>query len=400
MLAIASFILHGIYVLLPPASLGVFATKGPTWLKRSVAGAWISGSLLAGVILAAYVFATGGSVAYGQIAKAIYFGVSVMLLLRVVDTGIKAGVFRLYRIDRPGVARWRLALAVLTRVIVFGSLALPWVMSAAMVYRPRVVPPETPRSVIMLAYESVEFTASDGTRLAGWYIPASESSPITAIVCHGLGSSKSGMWMILQKLNEAGINVLTIDLRAHAESSGQLTTFGATESADVIGAVDWIKQNYPDAGRRVVGVGASLGAAAIIEAAAIDPRIDAVATIGTFDSMSQLSVDLSNAHFAPPLNWLARWLAMPMASLHAGVNLYAVKPGEMVEAIWPRPVLIIHGANDEIIPFSHGKRLYDHAYEPREAMFTGGTHNEILDDPAVVDRVVQFVLYALSSPVI
>jgi fermentation-respiration switch protein FrsA (DUF1100 family) len=82
------------------------------------------------------------------------------------------------------------------------------------------------------------------------------------------------------------------------------------------------------------------------------------------------------------------------------VNLYAVNPGEKIESIWPRPVLIVHGANDEIIPFSHGKRLYDRAYEPRDAMFTGGTHNEILDDPAVVDRVVQFVLYAQSSPVI
>jgi fermentation-respiration switch protein FrsA (DUF1100 family) len=39
------------------------------------------------------------------------------------------------------------------------------------------------------------------------------------------------------------------------------------------------------------------------------------------------------------------------------------------------PVLIIHGTRDEVIPFTHGKRLYDAAPEPRLALWVEGAHH-------------------------
>jgi uncharacterized protein len=284
--------------------------------------------------------------------------------------------------------------------VIFATFALPWVMAAVMVYRPRVVPVETPMSIMRLEYQSVRFDAPDGTRIDAWYLPASSPSATTALVCHGLGASKASMWTILSGLHEAGINVLTIDLRAHASSGGQMSSFGANEWKDVIGAVDYLKMHRPADAERVVAIGASLGAAAIIRAASTDDRIDAVATLGTFDSLPALAQDLSSQHMVFPLNLLTRYLALPLASLHVGQNLFDVRPGNDIDRIWPRPVLIIHGGNDEIIPFEHGKRLYDRAYEPREKRFTGGTHNGVLDDPAVVEAIIRFALTAQPWPVI
>jgi len=399
-IALLSTVLHGIYIILPAASLGAFAFRGRPWLKRTIAGAWISGSILAAAVLAAYVMAIGGSASYLQIGMAIYFGVALMLLLKLVDALFRRAIGRVFKIDRPDTKRSTLALAMVLRVVVFGAFALPWVMSAVMVYRPRVQPDETPGSILRVEYEAVTFPARDGTRIAGWYVPAKTASPVTELLCHGLGASKSGMWSILRGLHEADVNVLTIDLRAHGYSGGNLTTFGAKEPDDVLGAIDWLRLHHVEDSDRIVGVGASLGAAALIDAAARDVRIDAVVSIGTFDSFSTLASEISEQHMVPPISWLTQAMALPMASLHAGVDLSSISPGDHIADIWPRPVMIVHGANDEIIPFAHGKRLYDKAFSPRESVFTGGTHNGVLDDPAIVARIVEFVLHAQPVPVI
>jgi dipeptidyl aminopeptidase/acylaminoacyl peptidase len=40
------------------------------------------------------------------------------------------------------------------------------------------------------------------------------------------------------------------------------------------------------------------------------------------------------------------------------------------------PVLIVHSRDDEMISFSHGRRLFEAANEPKELLEIRGTHNE------------------------
>ena len=40
------------------------------------------------------------------------------------------------------------------------------------------------------------------------------------------------------------------------------------------------------------------------------------------------------------------------------------------------PVLIVHSRHDEIMPFSHGRRLFEMAKEPKKFLEITGTHNE------------------------
>jgi fermentation-respiration switch protein FrsA (DUF1100 family) len=208
------------------------------------------------------------------------------------------------------------------------------------------------------------------------------------------------MWTLMQGLHDGNINVLTIDMRAHGESGGQICTFGRREALDVLGAMDWLKTEHPEESQRVVGAGASLGAAALLSASAQDERFDGVVAMGTFDAFSGLSRDVANDHLIPPLNWLARGIGVPLASLHAGVNLRDIRPADDIARVWPRPVMVIHGTIDEIIPFERGRALYNAAYSPRESMWLLGTHNSIIDDVSVVKRIVHFVQTAGPSPVI
>jgi len=40
------------------------------------------------------------------------------------------------------------------------------------------------------------------------------------------------------------------------------------------------------------------------------------------------------------------------------------------------PVLIVHSRDDEMIPFSHGRRLFEGASEPKKFLEIRGSHNE------------------------
>jgi fermentation-respiration switch protein FrsA (DUF1100 family) len=42
------------------------------------------------------------------------------------------------------------------------------------------------------------------------------------------------------------------------------------------------------------------------------------------------------------------------------------------------PVLVIHGTADEVIPVSHGRRLYDAANDPKQSLWVDGTHHNDL----------------------
>jgi uncharacterized protein len=39
------------------------------------------------------------------------------------------------------------------------------------------------------------------------------------------------------------------------------------------------------------------------------------------------------------------------------------------------PVLVVHSPDDDIIPFHHGRRLWEAAREPKEFLEISGTHN-------------------------
>lgn len=399
MLFAASLVVRTLYVVLPVLSLLAFVRPSPRALRASVAGGWISGMLVGGCVAAGYVIAMGGAISATQAAFACYFGVSLLLLLKLVDALIFNGTRRLFR-AREG-AFWRSASASLLRVVLMACFALPWVMAAVMVYRPRVHVQQSPADLLHTECDDVAFTARDGTRIAGWYLPSNKESSTVALLCHGLGSGRAGWLTLIDRLHRDGVNVLAIDLRAHGDSGGQLCSFGAREKLDPIAAVDWLKSTHPESAERIVGVGASLGSAALFAAAADDSRIDAVASLSTFDTLQNELNDVATRRMPRPLGWLARHLALPMASLHAGVDLRTVRPIDAIDKLWPRPVFIVHATGDEIIPFDAGVRLYQQATQPKQSLWIkGGSHNGLLEDPEVLKAVEQFVRNATAEPVI
>ena len=63
------------------------------------------------------------------------------------------------------------------------------------------------------------------------------------------------------------------------------------------------------------------------------------------------------------------------------------------------PVLIVHSRDDDIIPFTHGRRIFDAANEPKEFLEIRGSHNEgfLITGPRYRDGLESFILRISSE---
>jgi fermentation-respiration switch protein FrsA (DUF1100 family) len=62
------------------------------------------------------------------------------------------------------------------------------------------------------------------------------------------------------------------------------------------------------------------------------------------------------------------------------------------------PVLVIHGTADEVIPVSHGRRLYEAAGQPKQALWVEGAHHN--DVPLVAGARYWSALTAFGQQVV
>ncbi|HJU29068.1 MAG TPA: alpha/beta hydrolase, partial [Candidatus Binataceae bacterium] len=310
--------------------------------------------------------------------------------------------------------RMRGMLSGLTRLVILFGVGLPYVMATVLTYRPKVELRDDPLKQLGFHFEPVSFSATDGTPLSGWWIPAEDSrgrpranrsGENTVLICHGLASNKSNQLVLARGFVPYGYNVLIFDFRAHGASGGQLTSFGDLERRDVLGAVRWIRAHHAGQARHIYGVGASMGAAALIAAAADrspeGQAIDAIAAYGTYDSVRAELQFVAEDRFVPPLRFVIERLGLPLASAQVGADLNSFSPATLVHDLWPRPIMVIHGLNDQIIAFNRGQRLFDSAQQPKRRLWVDKAgHNDIINDDNVAQRVREFFQNAKPVPVI
>lgn len=271
-------------------------------------------------------------------------------------------------------------------------------LSVVATHRCKLADGQDPLSTLDLAYESIRFPTSDGLMLDGWFVPEEPASDRTIIVCHGAGANKGNFVWFLGPLARRGYNVMFFDFRAHGGSDGRTTTYGIRERVDVIAAVDWLKRNRPEQARVVVGLGSSQGAMALALAAAEDGRINAVVLDSPFASPRELMHD--NARVVPIIGPLITDLLLAEVSLQTGTNFFTASAEQAVREMGPRPVMVIHGDDDFIMPREHAQRLYAAASGPRSIWFGPGPHSNIATQAPseYAERLFKFLEEHLGKP--
>jgi len=234
-------------------------------------------------------------------------------------------------------------------------------------------PLHIPPSVYKADYEEVSFASVDNIVLKGWLVkpshPGTKSSAI--IICHGVGANRSDFTELAVSLSQRGHFVLLFDFRAHGESGGRRTSLGYHEQKDIEAAFDFLKARHElDPG--LIGIyGFSMGGSAALLAAAKTGAFSAIVADSAFTSLRDQARDaITGFYHLPSFPFLP--LAVFGYELYFQTRVDAVAPVNVIATIAPRPVLIIAGEGDKLIPADNGRRLFAAAGQPKELWIIPG----------------------------
>jgi pimeloyl-ACP methyl ester carboxylesterase len=250
---------------------------------------------------------------------------------------------------------------------------------------PRNTDPSRTPAAFGVAFEDVRFASrTPGLELAGWHVPYAGADRALVMV-HGHTSSRTtefkGRFVdLVVALQQRGFTVLAFDLRGHGASDPARTGFGALEHADVAGAIDWLQgQGYST--ERIGVFGVSMGGMAAIRAVAETPAIAALVT----DSTPPEVLEVVRREWATASGLPGFFLPTTLlaARLQYGLDLSAAPALMMLPQVAPRPVLLIHGAADALVPPTEADALAATLPGVERWVVPGAPHAEsFLVDPA------------------
>jgi fermentation-respiration switch protein FrsA (DUF1100 family) len=240
-------------------------------------------------------------------------------------------------------------------LVYLGLMALIYFKQSSLVFQPEMdrnyrASPAT----IGLSFTPLKLATTDGETLDGWFVPAKPEVRGLVIFFHGNAGNIAHRLDYLRMLHELGLATLIIDYRGYGLSSGSPTEQGTYLDAEAMWRHARDVLRFP--ADRIILFGESLGGGVAAQLAA-NHRPGALVLASTFTSVPDVGADL--------------YPVLP-------IRLLAHIRYETLEKL-PRiscPVLVIHSRNDDIIPFAHGRRLFEKASPPKQFIELEGGHNE------------------------
>jgi uncharacterized protein len=194
-----------------------------------------------------------------------------------------------------------------------------------------------------LPVEDVWLKAADGTKLHAWWIP-NKTAKFTFLALHGNASNIANRASVYEFLHSTPANVLALEYRGYGHSEGKPSESGMYLDAQA--AHQYLVDVQKIDPKTIISFGQSLGTAVAANLASQLP-VGAVILEAPFPSASALARKMF--WFLPGIQFFVRGQLNTAARLqHTGV-----------------PLLIVHCAQDPVIPFEFGQSVYNRAPEPK-----------------------------------
>jgi uncharacterized protein len=224
-----------------------------------------------------------------------------------------------------------------------------------------------PAQAGMSGVEDLRLTTDDGEVLVAWYVPAKDGHPLI-LYFHGNGGALVDRVLRFLALMASGYGFLAISYRGYGGSTGSPTQKGLMEDGETA-YLEARARGYD--GDRIVLMGESLGTGVAITLAAMH---DAAALV--LDSPFSSAVAVAAAHYPIfPVNWL----------------MFDQFRSDLAISDVHIPILFLHGDEDDIIPISLARRLFELANEPKTFMHVSGGKHLVLGLAEVFPRVRDWI---------
>ena len=221
---------------------------------------------------------------------------------------------------------------------------------------------------IKVDIEEVQIKTSDNINLLGWFHKKDLNKFKTIVYFHGNAGKLENRIHKLNHFKDMDINFLIISWRGFSENSGKPTEQGLYK--DGKSAIDWLKNMGLD-DKDIILYGESLGTGIAIEIA-------------------------QNKNFAGLI------LETPFTSMiDAAKNVYPYIPvGLLLKDRYENdkkikniniPLLVMHGEEDQIIPYKMGKKIYEIANKPKYSYFTKYDNHMMKYDKNLLIALKEFI---------
>jgi dipeptidyl aminopeptidase/acylaminoacyl peptidase len=238
---------------------------------------------------------------------------------------------------------------------------------------------------------------ADGLELSGeLHIPSRRKVHPALCICHGIpatppGPTDRGYTLLAQRFCHAGFITLIFNFRGTGKSEGNLDILGW--SRDLQAALDFLYDLRQVDKNHFCLLGFSGGAAVSVYIAAHDPRVSLVITCACpadFRSLSQRETPLDAIQRFRQIGAI-RDKDFPPSIQEWREGFETVGPIKWIDKISPRPLLLVHGDADELIPLEHAHRLYQKAEEPKELEIVPGARHKMRLEKAAIDFVLDWL---------
>lgn len=235
-----------------------------------------------------------------------------------------------------------------------GAVAYMYLIQHRLVYLPDQPGREIPATpaALGLEYESVALTTSDGETLDGWLVPA-PAERATVAFFHGNAGNIGHRLPVLKALHELGLSTLIVDYRGFGRSTGRPSEEGTERDAEAV----WqhLTEDRGIASSQIILYGRSLGAA-VAARLAVRHAPGALVLESPFTSLPALAATL---YPWLPVRWISRY------------RYDTAEAGAQVSC----PVLVIHSAQDQVVPIAHGRTVFEGIRAPKRFLELTGGHN-------------------------
>ncbi|GMY25780.1 alpha/beta hydrolase domain-containing protein 17B-like [Fagus crenata] len=212
----------------------------------------------------------------------------------------------------------------------------------------------------------LKLSTKKGNEIVAMYVK-NPSASMTLLYSHGNAADLGQMFHIFTELSlHLGVNVMGYDYSGYGQSSGKPSE--QDTYADIEAAYKCLEETYGVKEEDIILYGQSVGSGPALELAIRLPRLRAVILHSPILSGLRVMYPVKRTF------WFDIYKNIDKISL---VNC---------------PVLVIHGTEDEVVDFSHGKQLWELCKEKYEPLWLkGGNHCNLELYPEYLRHLRKFI---------
>lgn len=204
--------------------------------------------------------------------------------------------------------------------------------------------------------QEIKISAGDGVKTTSLYLQSKESDKLI-VYFHGNAGNIYHRIPGLLQLHNIGVNVIGVSYRGYGKSDGEPSEDGVYLDGEAV--LLYAVEQLGFSKKNIIIIGRSIGTAVAINTAQ-NTKLGALILVTPFTSGKE--------H--------AEYSGLGLISSLAGDSFDNIEKIINIDA----PLLVIHGTNDQVIPYSMGRKVFDKA-DVKKSFVTikGGGHNNLHD---------------------